>query len=315
MPIIEGIEKILTPIYQKYCFDAQKIEKQIKEHQLSIKNKNTTINRNKKILSKIRNPISILIIDISQGLYKEELIPSDLHDFLIQEQFGNLTKSHSSILVNILALKSNSCIKYDIWYPEKQELIDISKYDYWICGGGPAMPSELKLETKNTPWLQKTVDILNQLQSARIPGFAICLGHQLFAYMNGAKVGKSSNYPEFGSTKVKLTRSKKIVKIIATHFESILTRPKNATVVGCNSYNNFQFLEYKLNNNSKVFTVQNHPEFFSFYMEVMRFIRFDKILNPRNIIKNCNNNIMQKIAIEILKSSKIRKQKVTKKCN
>ena len=289
--------------------------KQINHHKIGYKNHIYLKSKTHKIFSKLSKKVRILIIDISQGCYNKSLITTRLNDFIIESQLDGLEKTHSSILINLLSLNKSSKIEYNIWYPDKDlEFMDLEKYDYWICTGGPASVLELdqNTNTKNTNWLKNTLFTLKLLQKLNKPGFAIGLGHQLFAKAKGGIVQNYSKYPEFGTVDLSLCFSKKLIQINATHSDSVVVKPKNSKVIGWNKYNQCQILEYRLKNNQKIITIQNHPEISSYYLDVFRFIRYKDITecqtqHQRKIIKNDKKSlkILEYITKKIIKTTKL----------
>jgi GMP synthase-like glutamine amidotransferase len=268
------IEEFFVPTWKDFGWNSKQIEQQTKWHYQEIKIHQQITRKCIKVFSKKK--LKVLIIDLAQGGYNSGLTSSDLNQSFIDTLFGG-KKEFSSLWVNILGFNQLNSINltYDIWLADRESFnFEISNYNFWICTGGPAMPSELDNNTNpNFVWLSKVAQILSLLQKNNIPGLAICLGHQLFAYNNNSKIGKIESLPEFGSVKHFSPNSKKVYEFCATHFESVLTKPKGSKVLLQNQYNNFQCLEYKLENNNKIITIQNHLEIPSYYLELLRMIR------------------------------------------
>jgi len=191
--------------------------------------------------------------------------------------------------------------------------------DVWLTTGGGTMPSELHpgKETENTPWLRRVVGAMEELREQRVPGVAVCLGHQLWQHTEGAEVGvmmsDGRRKREYGTPTLRkrdVADELQIlqgffdesgeVQVSASHSEGVL-RPSdtaNFDVVAWNNYMEFQAAAHAPREGQTtaeadaedelVLSIQNHPEIISRWLHVIRLARGESMekegLNPKDMI-------------------------------
>ena len=132
---------------------------------------------------------------------------------------------------------------------------------------GLVMTGSHSMVTDEPPWSVKVERWLPSLLKAATPIFGICYGHQLLARAAGGKVGSHPQGKEIGTVQVRLLpaaatdvlfgRLPQIFTAHATHSQSVLRLPPNATRLASNAYEpNHAFRIGKC-----AWGVQFHPEF------------------------------------------------------
>lgn len=117
-----------------------------------------------------------------------------------------------------------------------------------------------------TPWMEKTAAWLRQAVASGMPVLGVCFGHQLLAYSLGGSVGPNPNGPEAGTIPVEFDEKcgddplfaglPGQARFNAHHYESVLTLPPGAEVLGRNGQERCQAVRYAPN----AWGVQFHPE-------------------------------------------------------
>jgi len=260
----------------------------------------------------------ILVLDLSQGITDPRSVDEKLMEILKRDQFGGDRSTHGEIFRHLLGFKPGDP-RVHIWdvptegyklpYPDAWP-------DMWFATGGPAMPSELDQDkqTQNTEWLQRAVDAMKALAKAKVPGVAVCLGHQLWEYSQGAKVGTRHPVREFGTKTLHATDIGKQLQLLygvwsaagtaeisSSHREAVITPPPPSTsleVVAFNEYSDYQMAAHALvpgqtvleaqAEDTLLLSTQNHPEIVPSLLEDLRGKRFEVIekegLSPANIL-------------------------------
>jgi GMP synthase-like glutamine amidotransferase len=267
----------------------------------------------------------ILIMDLSGGGFDPAKVEDDDLVRLIQErQFGGGKITHGEILRHMLGFDPNDT-RVTIWDvvhdPDRSNLPYPEAFDAWTTTGGPAMPSELHPgnETENTHWLRRGVAAINELKRARVPGVAVCLGSQLTEHEAGADVGpvtppwRKKPQREFGTVQMQGTpvgrrlqllygfwNDEGTVDISASHSEGVRkpsARP-NVEVIAFNAYSPHQGFAHPLREGQSVeeadaedeliVSLQNHPEVLALYLEMLRYLRGEKMqaegLKPKKML-------------------------------
>ncbi len=259
----------------------------------------------------------ILILDLSgsAGIDLSTVPDVQLVRDLQSLQFGGKIATGGNMFRHIMGFKPDD-ERVTVWnLAQDPHRTAIPRPDFWLATGGPAMPSELDPgnETSNTIWLRRAVTVMQELQTMRTPGFAACLGHQLWSYSQGARVGKLQPQREYGTVTIQATdigRQLGLFKdvwdvegglaISASHSESVLTPPRvdGMEIIAGNGYSSFQGAAYPLRpgqtiaeaeaEGNLVVTLQNHPEVLAHYLHAMRFARGEKMraegLSPETMV-------------------------------
>jgi len=244
----------------------------------------------------------ILVFDLGGETNLAEVQDDQLQREVEELQFGGTHATHGEALRHMLGFEPGDS-QVTIWEAFKnQELPNMPYPDVFLTTGGPAMPSELDPgnETENTAWLRKVVDVMAELKKNQVPGIAICLGHQLWNYMEGAQVGVTGGgVREYGTPEVYATGAGKDLQVLqgfwddddkvivtAAHSEGVLAMPENRQdlqVIAWNKYMDVhgvasptrvgQTVEEADQDDELVLTLQHHPEILARMLEVMRRLR------------------------------------------
>ncbi len=244
----------------------------------------------------------ILVLDFSEGMSGlEKLKDGRMRDAIRERQAGGIMASHADFFRDALGFDPSD-ERVDVWKVyEDPKRTGIPYPDVWFATGGPAMPSELHPgnETENTPWLQRAVDAMQELEKAKVPGLAVCLGHQLWEHSQGAVVGRRHPQREFGTVRLQGTpfaqEMQMLVGILddeggidisASHNEAVMTPPvnRNLEVIALNSYSDYQGAVHALGPGERsvgeaieadefVLSIQNHPEVMAILLAALRELR------------------------------------------
>ena len=129
-----------------------------------------------------------------------------------------------------------------------------------LITGSPAMVSHRE------PWSEALCPWIQDVVGAGIPLLGICYGHQLIAHALGGEVGPNPNGRQIGTVHVELREHAQDpflgfmaerVQVQATHVESVLRLPKQATVLGSTSLDPHHVIRF----NNRTWGLQFHPEF------------------------------------------------------
>lgn len=299
-------EYIPEGIREEQLAEFEKERRSIEEHRVEAK---------RMVHDLLTRDARILVLDLAQ---EGGASPRDISDERVLEefkrrQFGGGEMTHGSIFRNILGIDPDDP-RVTVWdVPKEPERKNLPFPDVWITTGGPAMPSELDRETENTEWLRRAISAQKELAKAGVPGVAVCLGHQLWEYSRGAKVGKVRPVREFGTAQLRATEAGKDlqllygfwdekgeVEISASRIEGVITPPQEGEfkVLAVNDYSGYQAAVHSLRPDQPieeaaqedlvVLSIQHHPEIMAIYLEVLRHLRADAMrqegLNPDQMI-------------------------------
>ena len=244
----------------------------------------------------------ILVLDFSQGSSGlDRLKDARMRDAVRERQADGVMESHADLFRAALGFDPGDS-RIDIWKVyEDPERTGIPYPDVWFATGGPAMPSELHPgnETENTSWLERAVSAMKELEKAKVPGMAVCLGHQLWEHSQGANVGKRHPQREFGTVRLQGTPFAQElqllvgilddqggVEISASHSEAVITPPqgRNMEVIALNRYSDYQGAIHGLGPAERpvreaveedefVLSIQNHPEVMAIFLTALRELR------------------------------------------
>jgi GMP synthase-like glutamine amidotransferase len=189
--------------------------------------------------------------------------------------------------------------RVEIWHVKSDPDRIYRLPDTWIATGGDAMPSELVYGGPNADWLKKAVQAMQTLTALKVPGVAICLGHQLFNFSCGGRVGQFRPEREIGTVSLSASSTWQprllhdfwddhgTMQIAAVHSESVYERPavRGAAHIATNRYCPYQGGAFKLDpdiplreadaTDQITVTIQNHPELLARYLQLLRDIWYE----------------------------------------
>lgn len=133
--------------------------------------------------------------------------------------------------------------------------------------------------TERHDWSERSAGWLNDAAHKGHALFGICYGHQLLAQTLGGKVDYNPKGREMGTVKVSLHAHAKAdplftglpdaIDVHATHLQTVLTAPDDATVLAYSEKDDCQAFRWKDN----VWGVQFHPEFSTEHMREYIHVR------------------------------------------
>jgi GMP synthase (glutamine-hydrolysing) len=116
------------------------------------------------------------------------------------------------------------------------------------------------------PWMVETASWLREAVTAGVPTLGVCFGHQMLAYALGSRIGPNPNGLEAGTIEVEFNEASRTDPLFSVlpeqalfnshHYETVLTAPEGAEVLGCSAKDRHQALRYA----EMAWGVQFHPE-------------------------------------------------------
>lgn len=114
-------------------------------------------------------------------------------------------------------------------------------------------------------YLSRSMPLAQKILEENEPALGICLGHQTFALVGGAKIKRDKNKREFGTTTLKLTSSgmsdpifnllSNTIPMVFVHNDSVINLPFGFNILGSTIRNRFSALR-----KGRIVTLQGHPE-------------------------------------------------------
>jgi GMP synthase (glutamine-hydrolysing) len=156
---------------------------------------------------------------------------------------------------------------------EGETLPDASKFTGVLITGSGAMVTE------RHDWSERSAEWLNDAAHRQHAIFGICYGHQLLAQTLGGQVDYNPKGREMGTVSVSLNTHAKndaifgelpeAIDVHATHMQTVLKAPDDATVLASSSKDDCQAFRWK----EHVWGVQFHPEFSTEHMREYIHVR------------------------------------------
>lgn len=174
----------------------------------------------------------------------------------IKEQFGDFEE----MIIKGTGI-SPQAVEVAPVYQDIRSLPSLHEIGAIIITGSHAMVTEYE------EWSVQLMHWLQDIREHKIPTLGICYGHQLLAEAFGGKVISHPKGIEIGTTHIKLTDAGKENPLFSilpnmflghvTHYQSVLTLPKQAKVLAYNDFEQHQAFMI----DQHIFGVQFHPEF------------------------------------------------------
>src|SRR3989338_171111 len=261
----------------------------------------------------------ILVFDLAGVQSPEQVGDEDLARQAREFQFGGVERAtYGESIRQFLGFEERDP-RVTIWEAAANQRIDRRSLPYpdiWVTSGGEEMRWELGRgkETGNTEWLRRVVGVMKELRKARVPGLAICLGHQLWQYMEGAKVGPVGGgrrefgtpelYPAGIGEELQLLQGfwdeRKATPMAASHSEGVRLPSKKEGVraIAWNDYMKHQGFAHPLRKGQDVreadiedelvVSLQNHPDVATHWAQVIKLVRGEAMmmegLDPASIL-------------------------------
>ena len=178
------------------------------------------------------------------------------------ETFPNLSEQYGDFEDWIKALIGITPDQIDVAKPYRGE--QLPKLQNLM---GVVITGSHDMITDKKEWSERTAKWIPSVIDASIPLLGICYGHQLLAYALGGKVGFNPNGIEFGTTEVHLNDNASIdpifrglpsiLKIQASHSQSVIELPPNADLIASNDIDPHHAFTIA----GKAWGVQFHPEY------------------------------------------------------
>lgn len=208
------------------------------------------------------------------------------------EKYGDFDALFINHMQIDVGLTKTYRVYQNLEFPKTESLVGI------IITGSPSMV------TDKHEWSEKTIDWLKQNIDLKIPILGVCYGHQLLARVLDGLVDWNPNGRQIGSVDVKLSEaahsdplfsslveSEQIsIDYHATHLQSVVSLPKNVTLLGSTNLDPNHCFRYK----NHVWGLQFHPEFnaevIQDYVEARSQDIKQEGLDPSEILSEINDN-------------------------
>lgn len=144
---------------------------------------------------------------------------------------------------------------YPVWLDEFPDTPDAC--DGYVVTGSPASVND------SHPWVGRLLSFIRQANTARIPLFGACFGHQAIAVALGGKVGKWDKGWGLGVVDTGFTKARDWMepfqdhmRLYAAHGEQVTQLPAGAEVIGSDAF--CPIAAYAIGD--RVFATEYHPE-------------------------------------------------------
>ncbi|MBW3164177.1 glutamine amidotransferase-related protein [Ferrimonas balearica] len=161
-----------------------------------------------------------------------------------------------------------------IYDAQADSLPDVLACDSWVITGSRHSAYE------TLPWIQRLSGWIRQAYQADRPVAGICFGHQLVAQALGGEVRKADQGWGMGpyDTEIRvqapwMVGAEARLRLLSSHQDQVVTLPANAIVLATSAF----CPNYSFAIDSRVFTVQGHPEFLPEYNRALAEKRREQI--------------------------------------
>jgi GMP synthase (glutamine-hydrolysing) len=132
---------------------------------------------------------------------------------------------------------------------------------------GALITGSAAMVTERAPWSENTAGWIRNAMDVDLPLLGVCYGHQLISHALGGRVDSLPGGREIGTVAIELlpdaaqdpltTHVQPVFRAHATHEQSVLELPKEATVLARSERDSHHLVRYGRN----AISVQFHPEF------------------------------------------------------
>jgi GMP synthase (glutamine-hydrolysing) len=138
--------------------------------------------------------------------------------------------------------------------------------------------------TQRHDWSERTAQWLEDAVRRDVPLLGVCYGHQLLAHALGGRVGDNPRGREIGTVRIDclvsaatdpLLAAAGVFSAQATHLQTVVELPRNATVLARSSHDDHQAVRYA----KRAWGLQFHPEFSVAAMRGYVRLRSDALRN------------------------------------
>ncbi|HEY2394950.1 MAG TPA: glutamine amidotransferase [Rudaea sp.] len=138
--------------------------------------------------------------------------------------------------------------------------------------------------TQRHDWSERTAQWLADAVRRDVPLLGVCYGHQLLAHALGGRVADNPRGREIGTVRIDCLAPAAIDPLLAaigdfaaqaTHLQTVVELPGNATVLARSSQDNYQAVRYS----KRAWGLQFHPEFSVAAMRGYLRLRADALRN------------------------------------
>lgn len=144
-----------------------------------------------------------------------------------------------------------------VWVRDAEFPANIKDFDGYVITGSPASVHD------GAAWIGQLLNLIRDVDEARIPTVGVCFGHQAIALALGGTVEASPGGWGFGTATTTFSRSepwmvpaRQSLTLYAAHSEQVTRAPGGAVVLGGSAF--CPIASYRVG--THIFTTEYHPE-------------------------------------------------------